>query len=93
NLLDNALTAIKGCIDKKLGIDIEVNKNILYISISNTYSGELSFEDGKLVTTKKDNLNHGIGLMSAEYAAQKYNGCINIEHNNNVFTVNAMLFC
>ncbi|MEG1994351.1 MAG: GHKL domain-containing protein, partial [Oscillospiraceae bacterium] len=82
NLLDNALTAIKGCIDKKLGIDIEVNKNILYISISNTYSGELSFEDGKLVTTKKDNLNHGIGLMSAEYAAQKYNGCINIEHNN-----------
>lgn len=93
NLLDNALTAIKKCEDKKLGIDIEVNKNILYMVFSNTYCEDLCYSGDRLITTKMDKSNHGLGLLSTEYAAQKYDGCITINPTDEVFTVSVMLFC
>lgn len=93
NLLDNAYTAVKNCDDKKLAIDIQVNKNILYMTFSNTFCGNLCYSGSRLVTTKSDKSNHGLGLLSTEYAAEKYNGCLSVEHTQDIFTVNVMLFC
>lgn len=92
NLMDNAIYAIKQSKKKDLKIEIELDRGILYITIVNDYAEEVVIKDGKFQTTKKDAENHGIGLSSVENIIKKYNGTIEIDHNNGKFTVNILLY-
>ncbi len=91
NLLDNAIEASSKAEDKFINISVELDRSVLYISLYNSYDGNLKFEGGKLSTTKKIE-HHGLGLNSVEKSIEKYNGAINIHHDKKVFYVDVLLY-
>lgn len=93
NLLDNAILAtekVDG--ERKIGLHIDYDRNVLHIHIANPYSGGVKFFNGKYLTTKKDRENHGIGLASIGKIVEKYNGVMEIEHENHRFVVEIILY-
>lgn len=91
NLLDNAIEATLKAENKFINISIELDRNVLYISISNSYDGNLKLTNSKLETTK-DNDNHGIGISSVQKSIEKYNGTMNIHYDGQVFYVDALMY-
>lgn len=93
NLLDNALEAV-GKVDGDKFIDLycEYDRGIIFIVIKNSYDGNLSVSDNKYQTTKSyEKSMHGIGLQSIKATVEKYNGEINVEHNDSEFKVHTIL--
>lgn len=91
NLLDNAITATKKSKEKILELKINYKFDSLIILIDNSYDGNLIIEDGKFKTTKLFSENHGLGLKSIETIVEKYDGEIQIEHTNNIFSVSIII--
>jgi len=93
NLLDNAIEATSKLEeDKKIKVSIELERNVLYVSVTNPFRGELLYKDNKLKTTHKDEENHGLGLNSVQKSIEKYNGTINIRHTDKIFCVDVLLY-
>lgn len=96
NCLDNSIEAVNKITDTKnkiVKVEIIYRKNSLLILISNPYTEILKKDmDGNFVTTKPDAENHGIGLNSVRKAVKKYDGLVNISTENNVFTVQILLY-
>ncbi len=93
NLLDNAIEAtskLQG--EKKIGTFIELERNVLYVSVINPFYGKLHYGLNKLKTTHKDVENHGFGLESVKKAIEKYNGTLNIKHSDNNFCVDVLIY-
>lgn len=76
NLLDNAIEALKDYKGKKIiKIKAVLEDNNFVFSVCNTYAGKLKYQQGKLVTTKKeDEMHHGIGIQNVIKAVEKYQG-------------------
>ncbi|WMJ78918.1 MULTISPECIES: sensor histidine kinase [unclassified Sedimentibacter] len=92
NLLDNAVEAVCKCDEKIIKIMLELDRNVLYISISNSFAGNLHYDDGVLATTKCDKQNHGMGIKSVMKSLEKYNGAMEIHHNGNMFFVDVLIY-
>lgn len=92
NLMDNAIEALKKSDDKKLQLEVVLDRSVLYISIANSYDGVVIKKNEKLLTTKNEFHNHGIGLMSVENIVTKYNGKLDIEYSKKLFNVNILLY-
>lgn len=86
NLIDNAIEACEKVAGrKKIEIESGEANGFLILSVSNpTVNGANS----KFRTTKKDKLNHGIGLKNVERAIKKYNGTLDLGKNGELFTAN-----
>lgn len=93
NLIDNALEAVAFVAENPF-IDFRINcsKGLMIIKISNPYKIAVNIENGKIVTSKENPGNHGIGLKSVKEALNKYNGITKIETNENIFTITAALY-
>jgi len=91
NLLDNAIEGAAKAQDKFINISVELDRNVLYISIFNSYDGKLKYAGNKLSTTKAD-INHGLGISSVEKAIEKYKGIMNIRHDDRVFYVDVLMY-
>jgi len=93
NLLDNALDAVAKVDDKMIRLDIEFSKGNLYIKIDNSFDGKIKYADGKKkqIATLKSGDEHGHGLNSIRKSIEKYNGHIDITHDD-VFSVGVLLF-
>ena len=93
NLLDNAIEATsKLKEDKKIEASIELDRNVLYVSVINSFQGELLYKDNKLITTHKDKESHGLGLNSVRKSTEKYNGTMNINHTDKIFCIDVLLY-
>lgn len=93
NLIDNALQAVSSFSeDGYIDLDIHYSKGMLLIRVSNPYKSIVKEENGKIVTSKADRKNHGFGLKSVNTVVEKYNGTIEIETNNNIFTITVALY-
>ena len=93
NLFDNAIEAIiKKSDERRIMLSMRLEKNIIYIDITNTFDGNLIIEQGNFKTTKEDKFNHGLGLQSVKKIIEKYDGEINVSNKDNIFTVNALLY-
>ena len=70
---------------------IKAGKNLddILIYVKNTVSRER--ERGKLSTSKKNQIMHGIGLTSIQEAVEKYNGYVSIIEEDGTFQL-AILF-
>lgn len=93
NLLDNALEAVS-LVNENPFIDFGMNcsKGMMIIKISNPYKNTVKRENGKIVTSKEDKINHGIGLRSVDKILEKYNGITKIDTHDNIFTITAALY-
>ena len=93
NLLDNAIEAASKVEDqRKIDIIIRYTKDTLFIHIKNTFNGYVFYEKNKIITSKEDRKNHGIGLNNIENILKKYNGVMEIDHNDNEFAVDIMMY-
>lgn len=93
NLLDNALEAVS-LVNENPFIEFGMNcsKGMMIIKISNPYKNTVKRENGKIVTSKEDKINHGIGLRSVDKILEKYNGITKIDTHDNIFTITAALY-
>ena len=93
NLIDNALQAVSLVPENKfIDIALHYSKGMLILKISNPFVNEIKRSGDKVITSKKDKKNHGYGLTSVKEAVEKYNGTIEINPDNNIFTVTAILY-
>lgn len=93
NLLDNAIKAVvKVTGDRFINLKIKYDKGRLMIQADNPYTGEIHEENGRILTTHGDKKNHGIGLQSVKKVIQKYNGIMNIDYSDNIFSVSLLIY-
>jgi sensor histidine kinase YesM len=96
NLMDNAIEANKKINEEKRQINftMKYDRGRLFIRISNPYNQKILKDKNtkKLLTTKKDNNNHGKGMDSIKNIVEKNDGLIDIDYDNNIFQVRITLF-
>lgn len=95
NLVDNAVEACQriedGVTKKFININAKIQKEYLFVTISNSFTGEVKFEKNIYRTIKGDERYCGIGLANIKRLVEKYDGEISVEHTDKVFTVAAIL--
>lgn len=97
NLLSNALEAVGKVSEKWIKLNIDSNKGILIIKVDNPFDGEIKFPDGKegdvekIISSKREN-KLGLGLKNIRKAVEKYDGEMNINYAENVFSVSVLLY-
>jgi signal transduction histidine kinase len=97
NLLDNALDALSKVENKILSLNIQFDKSSLLIKIENSFDGIVEYKDkkegeDKIIVTRKNNIKNGYGLKNIKNSIEKYNGYIEITHDNNIFSVGILLY-
>ncbi|MFT4104975.1 MAG: GHKL domain-containing protein [Lacrimispora sp.] len=99
NLLDNALEACIKLPAKERFVHIAINSkhDVLTIDVTNTYNTQdIDIRDGKVYSTKKDKIWHGIGLNNVKRAVEKYNGILEYntyeKNENDFFSAKIMLY-
>lgn len=94
NALDNAIEAVMELEDiqkRVISVKIVAQQDILVIQIQNYYDRNLIYEDGLPVTTKKNRYEHGYGMKSIRYMAEKYNGTITVSSEDDIFRLQILI--
>ena len=86
NALDNAIECELKIPDKEkrlIHVTVSKQKMFLILRFENYCEETLQYQEGALVTTKKEKEFHGYGLKSIQYTANKYEGAVsmNVEYN------------
>ena len=93
NLIDNALQAVSLVPESRfIDFALHYSKGMLLIKIANPFSNEIKKSGDKVITTKTDKTNHGYGLKSVKETVEKYDGTIEINPEDNIFTVTVVLY-
>ena len=94
NALDNAIECELKIPDKEkrlVHVTVSKQKNFLLLRFENYYEGNLEYQEGKLVTTKKEKEYHGYGLKSIRYTVNKYDGAVSIDTKENWFDLKILI--
>ena len=95
NLFDNAIEAVKELSPnrRKIRFFIRTNAARLLFVICNPCEREIKRDKaGNFLTSKEDDLYHGLGLKEAEEIVKKYDGEININDADGEFSVKVFLY-
>ncbi|MDE6568306.1 MAG: GHKL domain-containing protein [Lachnospiraceae bacterium] len=92
NLLTNAIEAMSRCDKKYLNVTVKYDRNILYISVHNTYQGKLRRQNNDFLTTKKEQQLHGYGFKNIHAIIEKYHGNSKFRTENNIFKADIILY-
>ncbi len=93
NLLDNSVRAVSECNrEKYVKLNIDGGRGWLLIEIENAYNGVMAKYNGKIISTKSERKDHGIGLENVRRVVEKYGGEVEIEHDEKLFKVRVVLF-
>lgn len=63
----------------------------LIIEVSNSATDKIQYAENKIISTKTDKNNHGIGISNIKTVAKKYNGIVDILEEKHKFIINIML--
>ncbi len=88
NAIGNAVEAVERLDEnkRKITLLIKSSGDLISISESNYYKGELIFENGLPATTAVDSTElHGYGMKSMRSIAEKYGGGLRVKAENGVF--------
>lgn len=94
NALDNAIEFEQKIEDKEkrlIHVSLFSQKGFLIIRFENYFDGKLTLDGDLPVTTKKDTYNHGYGLKSIRYSAQKYDGVVTVNQRDNWFELKILM--
>lgn len=92
NLIDNAVLAAKQTQEQSLHIKISYRMGMLLIAVENSYAGSLKKEGERYLSTKEDSAGHGRGIENVKRIVEKYDGHMQINHENNRFRVKIFLY-
>lgn len=92
NLLDNAMEAAVQTEEKKLEIQMSIERGVLFLNISNSYNEKFSGKKGIWNTTKADQHHHGMGMKNVQMIIEKYHGDMEIMCDSSRFEVDIMLY-
>ncbi len=92
NLLDNAIEAVKQVDNKWIRLKMEYNKGRLMIKMCNPFTGSVQYKGSQILSSKKDTKNHGIGLTSVKNVVKKYDGEMELSHNDGNFEVTILMY-
>lgn len=93
NILDNAIYATKKLDDNRsIELQIYLSKGRLIIKSTNTFTGQLKYENNEIITSKEDKINHGLGLKNIKNTIKNYNGSLDIRVNGDRFTITILLY-
>ena len=88
NLLDNAITAVTETAGRKLlTVHMDCNKGSFVLLLDNSHNGNVMINQGRFQSTKKDAVTHGIGLARIEEMVNKYDGTLQIDYTDELFSV------
>ena len=93
NLLNNAIEACEKIEEDKRTIEVEAaNYNTqMFIEVRNSYDNSLVMYKDRIITTKADKKNHGIGLENIRRVVKKYDGKMTITPDKEWFIVTISL--
>ena len=94
NLLDNAIEAAQKC-EKgwvSAAMYMENGGSFSVCRIENTYTGEIRQRGDRMLTTKTQARQHGIGLQNVKRMVEKQNGNIEFQYEDGIFLVEVMLY-
>lgn len=92
NLLDNAIEACLRIDDESkrfIRVYMDMKRNDLYISVTNSSGGGTQKQNGKYISGKGE--SHGFGLMRVDRIVDKYGGYIKRNDEDGAFTSELML--
>lgn len=92
NLLENAIEAAGHSTEKKLSLEITLDKGILFLHVANSYDGVLKKKGTTFLTTKENAENHGIGLKNVQEMVEAENGSFTITEKDGWFVADVMLY-
>jgi len=92
NLVENALIAVGSIPEEKR--EVHVNAKILSdamigLTVKNPYEGIINF--GKNGLPRSDKEGHGIGLSSVKAVVTRYNGALDINTDDGIFTAGVLM--
>lgn len=90
NALDNAIESVMSIEDKEkrlIHITVSQVNDFVMIRIENYFEGELRTDGDNFLTTKLDEKYHGYGIKSIKYTADRYDGAVYINTDNNWFDI------
>jgi sensor histidine kinase YesM len=92
NCLENALEACRRMNggQKFIRITAKLNGTNLFITMDNSFDGNVSKSDNGFLSSKRNNKT-GIGLSSIKFIAEKYNGNVQFSAEGHIFKSNIFL--
>lgn len=95
NSLDNAIEACKNInfstLEKKISLKSYIRGMYLIIEVSNSTENKIQYFENKIVSTKSNKINHGIGLSNIKDVVKRYNGTLDLIEEKNKFILSLML--
>lgn len=94
NILDNAVEACEKVKDMVPGISIYIQYtgNILHSRISNSSPDKPVMAGKRILTSKSDVQNHGLGLNRIQSIVKKYDGVLEVKWEDGIYTISFLLF-
>lgn len=95
NLIENGMDACRELEEgeRQMELYASYEKGMLIITVSNPYKGKrYKGEDGQFVTTKKDTVYHGLGILSVEQALESYHGELQVDASGGIFRATVLMY-
>lgn len=89
NLLSNAVEAAERCSPGKRCMDVRLfmgNKYMLMFHVTNSHTNQFKMENTRLLSTKPDAGNHGLGIRIVKELAVKYGGMLTLSQDETYFS-------
>lgn len=87
NVLSNALEATVESKDRWMSVDCRYTEDNIIIVVKNSFDNTNQLRTGKARTYKKDINNHGFGLENVRDSIKKYNGMLDIDIHENIYSI------
>ena len=88
NLLDNAMEACEKCeTDKIIHVNFFVNEYDALLKVENPFVNEMRKENGRLLSSKQDDIPHGFGIENVREIVNHHDGIYSIKYSSHIFKV------
>lgn len=91
NLCNNAIEASISVADPKISVQLKEIKGYLSLTVKNKTAEDILKKNPSLLTTKKDQDTHGLGMTIIRNIAKKYHGSVNLSSDPQSFTCFVLL--